>query len=217
MVVAPAYRGAVNNTFYRPRSGFRTGIILRRFPSSTGDLSVKIWPKQKKRTRHTAAPRGCRALLIAREWQFPRLAQASPRAPGRGIRSPVRLPYLRLRYPLQLTTWRNVVPVRCSGWSLQGRIEWGRLSSSSFFSFYFFSAKIRIIFVDCAPLSLKFEYFTASDPLNGWFNRSRYVRCSSDAIPEDSDISRYVAFFIDNKIIFAFKIQHVYSVNFMFI
>lgn len=55
MVAAPAYRGAVNNTFYRPRSGFRTGVILRRFPSSTGDLSVKILLKQKKRTRHTAA------------------------------------------------------------------------------------------------------------------------------------------------------------------
>lgn len=72
-------RGAVNNTFYRPRSGFRTERNPPlRFPSSVGDLSVKILPKQKKRTR-----RG-RALLTARERRFPRCAPGT-----RGIRSPV--------------------------------------------------------------------------------------------------------------------------------
>lgn len=80
-------RGAVNNTFYRPRSGFRTERNPPlRFPSPVGDLSVKILPKQKKRTRRGSG------LLTAREWQFPRCAPGT-----RGIRSPVRSPVLALK------------------------------------------------------------------------------------------------------------------------
>lgn len=157
-------RGAVNNTFYRPRSGFRTGVILRRFPSSAGDLSVKILPKQKKRTTRTRRSPYRAGMGNSRD------APGPPRALGRGIRSPVpgKIAVLALKVSLAADYVAECRAGKMLWVIFAGPYRAQPLSSSStiFLPSCFFAAEISTILL-YNRASFELQTSRRVNPLNG--------------------------------------------------